>query len=112
GRGLGGGGWGGGGGEAVGEASGGGGDRGGRPPLGRLGGDRGKVGQPLDQVALLALEDGRGSAADRMAFGVAENARDARVRVLNVVDGVLLRALGGEVDVDVDRLVGPARDEE
>ena len=31
--------------------------------------------------------------------------------VLHVVDGVLLRPLRGEVDVDVDRLVVPTRDE-
>ena len=39
---------------------------------------------------------------------VAEDAGDPRVRVLDVVDGVLLRLLGGEVDVDLDRLVGAA----
>ena len=33
------------------------------------------------------------------------------MRVLDVVDRVLLRALGGEVDVDLDRLVGAAVDE-
>ena len=41
----------------------------------------------------------------REVTGVAEDSRDARVRVLDVVDGVLLAPLGGEVDVDVDRLV-------
>ena len=33
------------------------------------------------------------------------------MRVLDVVDGVLLAALGRQVDVDVDRLVVPAREE-
>ena len=47
----------------------------------------------------------------RGARRVAEDARDPRVRVLDVVDRVLLRLLGREVDVDVDRLVGPAVDE-
>ena len=42
---------------------------------------------------------------------VAHDPGDARVRVLDVVDGVLLRLLGGEVDVDLDRLVGAAVDE-
>ena len=42
---------------------------------------------------------------------VAEDPGDARVRVLDVVDGVLLRPLGREVDVELDRLVVAARDE-
>src|SRR2546423_1573395 len=43
--------------------------------------------------------------------GVPEDARDARMRVLHVVDRILLRALGCEVDVDVDRLVVPTGDQ-
>ena len=43
--------------------------------------------------------------------GVSQDAGDPGVRVLHVVDGVLLRLLGREVDVDLDRLVVAARDE-
>ena len=52
-----------------------------------------------------------GSADTCRVAGVAEDAGDARVRVLHVVDGVLLRLLRREVDVDLDRLVGAAVDE-
>src|SRR6266540_858003 len=86
-------------------------DRVGRPSLGRLGRDSGELREPLDQVALLDREVARSGSADRRAGRVPEDARNARVRVLDVVDGILLRALRGEVDVDVDRLVGPARDQ-
>src|SRR6185437_4267100 len=60
---------------------------------------------------------GRGSAQSRSASpGRARagtparrsRARDARVRVLHVVDRVLRRELGGEIHVDVDRLVRAA----
>ena len=44
-------------------------------------------------------------------LGVAQDRRDARVCVLHVVDRVLLRLLGGEVEIDLDRLVGAAVDE-
>ena len=40
-----------------------------------------------------------------------EDPGDPGVRVLHVVDGVLLRALRGQVDVELDRLVVPARHE-
>ena len=55
-----------------------------------------------------------GAASSADTFGVArvaEDPGDPRVRVLHVVDGVLLRLLGREVDVDLDRLVGAAVDE-
>src|SRR5204863_5574451 len=80
--------------------------------LGRVGRDGGQLEQPLHQLPLLAGErpDGLGGACGRAA-GAAQDAGDARVRVLDVVDRVLLRALGRQVDVDVDRLVGAAVDE-
>ena len=43
---------------------------------------------------------------------LAEDPADPRVDVLDVVDGVLARLLGREVDVDLDRLVVAAVDEE
>src|SRR3712207_8162749 len=43
---------------------------------------------------------------------VPEDPGDPRVRVLDVVDGVLLALLAREVDVELDRLVVAARDEE
>ena len=80
------------------------------PPLRGLCDDERKLEQPLDQVPFLGCEL-RGSLAGACAFGVSQNAGDPRVRVLDVVDGVLLRPLRGEIDVDVDRLVVTARDE-
>ena len=89
-------------------------DRVGRDPLRpallrRLADDVRELGEPLDQLALLRLQRLRSVA--RLARRVAEDPRDPRVRVLDVVDRVLGRLLGGEVDVDVDRLVGAAVDE-
>src|SRR6266446_715194 len=79
-----------------------------RTPLRRFCSDHRKLGEPLDQVTLLALElVRRGDAGASSGPGVPEDARDARMRVLHVVDRILLRALGCEVDVDVDRLVVP-----
>src|SRR4051794_8351800 len=75
-------------------------------PLGRLARDRGKVGKPLDQIALLGLDTCRGG-RDSGVAGVAEDPGDPGVRVLDVVDGVLLAPLCGQVDVDLHRLVGP-----
>ena len=40
--------------------------------------------------------------------GIPKDRGDARVRVLHVVHRVLLRLLGGQVEIDLDRLVGPA----
>ena len=77
----------------------------------RLGDDGGELGQALDQVALLVREPGRRVGRRRRLAGVAEDPGDAGVRVLDVVDRVLLALLGGQVDVDLDRLVAPARDE-
>ena len=87
-----------------------------RPPLGRLRCDRRQLEQPLDELPLLHRQR-RGelrlvAQSHKALFaGVAEDARDARVRVLDVVDGVLLRPLLGEVDVQLDRLVVAAGDE-
>ena len=82
-----------------------------RPPLrGLRGGDR-KISQPLDQIPLFTLELGGWFRADLRAAGIPQDPRDPRMRVLDVVDGIFLRALGGEVDVDVDRLIVPPRDE-
>src|SRR2546423_6476981 len=86
------------------------GDRVRSPAFRCLGGDRGKLEQPLDQVALLLFEHG-GGVTIPLALGVAEDPRDTGMRVLHVVDGILLRALGCEIDVDVDRLVVAARHE-
>ena len=72
-----------------------------------LGSNRRKLQEPLDEIALLLRELARRVAA--FALGVAEDARDPGMRVLHVVHGVFLRPLGSEVDVDVDRLVVPAR---
>ena len=79
-------------------------------PCGRLRRDPGELREPLDEVALLVAELGVG-AGDRHLGGVPHDPGDPRVRVLDVVDRVLLRPLGGEVDVELDRLVVPARDE-
>ena len=74
---------------------------------------RRELGEALDQLPLLLRQ--RAPATRRLptsvVASVAQDPGDARVRVLDVVDGVLLRALRGEVDVDLDRLVGPAVDE-
>src|SRR5262249_56128096 len=47
----------------------------------------------------------------RSLVSVPQDRCDPRVCVLHVVDGILVRLLAREVDVDVDRLVGAARDE-
>src|SRR5579884_1558003 len=67
-----------------------------------------EVGEPLDQLLLLGGERAGRPSADLRGAGVPEDRGDPRVRVLHVVDGVLLRLLGGEVEVDLDRLVGAA----
>ncbi len=72
---------------------------------GCFGGDCGQLGQPLHQLPLLVGERRRGRGRGLRAGCVAEDARDPGVGVLDVVDGVLLRLLRGEVDVDLDRLV-------
>src|ERR1700688_21677 len=76
--------------------------------LGRLAQYAGELGEPFDELSLLGLERRGERHVVRRVICVAEDAGDARVRVLHVVHGVLLRALGGEVDVDLHRLVGPA----
>ena len=98
--------------EVVGDADRVGRDRMRRAPLGRLGDDLRELGEPLDEVALLRRERReRCPTAGYRAVRVAQDAGDAGVRVLHVVDRVLLRLLRGEVDVDLDRLVVTARDE-
>src|SRR5947209_915507 len=80
--------------------------------LGRLARDGRELGEPLHDVALLGRQRlCRHHGVTRRSC-VAEDAGDARVRVLHVVHRVLLQPLGREVDVDLDRLVGPAVDEE
>src|SRR2546425_13228276 len=74
-----------------------------------LGGDGGELQEPFDQVALLFRELYR--CVPVSAVRVAQDAGDPRMCVLDVVDGVLLRALGGELDVDVNRLVVSPGDE-
>src|SRR5690242_15764658 len=91
-------------------------DRVGRNPLRaalheRVGGDGGQLGEPLDELSLLRGQRARGLGGDRGVAGVAEDPGDPGVRVLDVVHGVLLRPLGGKIDVDVDRLVGAAVDQ-
>src|SRR6266581_6432428 len=71
--------------------------------------DEGELQEPFDQVPLLLRELHR--SVSLFAVRVTQDAGDPRVCVLDVVDGVLLRALGGELDVDVDRLVVSPRDE-
>jgi len=74
-----------------------------------LGGDGGELQEPFDQVALLFRELYR--CVPVSTVRVAQDAGDPRMCVLDVVDGVLLRALGGELDVDVNRLVVSPGDE-
>src|SRR3954451_2397365 len=76
----------------------------------RVGDGRREVGEPLHELALLGGERDGGLGGDGRAC-VAEDPGDPGVRVLDVVHGVLLRPLGGKIDVDVDRLVGAAVDE-
>src|SRR5438270_9539069 len=76
-------------------------------PLRRLGDDPRELGEPLHEVALLARQRAERARRRLRAGRVPQDPRDPRVRVLHVVHGVLLALLGGEVDVDVDRLVGP-----
>src|SRR5438067_274557 len=79
--------------------------------LRRLGGGRRKLQQPLDQVALLGRQGlARQEVVILLRGGVAEDPGNAGVRVLDVVDGVLLAPLRGQVDIDLDRLVRPAID--
>ena len=73
------------------------------------------LGQPLDDVALLRLRVvAAGVGRHLLALGqlLAQDAVDAGVRVLHVVDRVLAGALAGQVDVDVERLVVGAGHEE
>src|SRR5215217_4367615 len=81
------------------------------PALRRLSYDLGKLGQPLDELTLLVRRLTRNLRRDLRLSRVPEDSGNARVRVLDVVDGVLLAALLGEVDVDVDRLFMSARNE-
>src|SRR6188508_3401342 len=79
--------------------------------LGRLGHDRGELGEPLDELTLRRLDRARGLRGGRSALGVTQDAGDPGVRVLDVVDRVLVAALAGEVDVDVHRLFVAAREQ-
>ena len=82
-------------------------------PLGRLAHDGRELGEPLDELALLGRERHARRRVDLGSVGrLAEDAGRPRVDVLDVVDGVLARLLRGEVDVDLDRLVVAAVDEE
>src|SRR5581483_628056 len=82
------------------------------PPLGRLAHHRRKLRQPLDELPLFDGERFRKTDALPLLRGrVSQCPGDACVRVLDVVHGILLGALGSEVDVDLDRLVRPAIDE-
>src|SRR3954452_2294401 len=74
----------------------------------RLGYDRRQLDEPLHELAFLGRERACGLGGDGSVAGVAEDPGDPGVRVLDVVDRVLLRPLGREVDVDLDRLVGAA----
>src|SRR5690348_5864422 len=80
--------------------------------VGRLPRDRRELGEPFHEVAFLGRQGLCEHYVVPRRSGVAEDSGDARVRVLHVVHRVLRRALGGEVDVDLDRLVGPAVHEE
>src|SRR5579859_4615156 len=80
-------------------------------PLGRLGDDGGELDEALDELALLGRQIGGRIGADRSVARVPHDPGDPGRDVLDVVDGVLLRLLGGEVDVDLDRLVVASRDE-
>src|SRR5689334_12151461 len=80
-------------------------------PLRRRLDDAGEVDDPFDQVPLLLRELAGRLGGDERRTRVAHDPGNPRVRVLHVEDGVLLRLLRGEVDVDLDRLVGAAADE-
>src|SRR5579862_1039794 len=80
-------------------------------PVRRVAHDLRELGEPLHELALLGRERLRERHGAGRPLGVPEDPGDARVRVLHVVDGVLLRALRGQVDVDLDRLVRAAADE-
>ncbi len=80
-------------------------------PLGRLGDDGRELGEPLDQFALLRRKRSSYQAGTWLGGGVAEDAGDPGMGVLDVVDRVLLGLLGGEVEVYLDRLVVAAVDE-
>src|SRR4029079_9202950 len=79
--------------------------------LRRLPHDAGQLEKPLHELTLLGRERPRGPGVGLARFRVPQDARDPRVRVLHVVDGVLLAPLRGEVDVDLDRLVVSAGQE-
>src|SRR3954447_12502424 len=77
-----------------------------------VGDDRGELGEALDQLPLLRRKRLRRRSVAARFTCIAQDPRDACVRVLHVVHRVLLRLLRREVDVDLDRLVGAAVDEE
>src|SRR3954465_2310361 len=79
--------------------------------LGRLLDDGRKLREPLDELALFRSEGARRRRESLASVGVPEDARNARVRVLHVVDGILVGPLPGEVDVDLHRLLVPAGEE-
>src|SRR3954453_10596384 len=97
--------------EVVGDA-----DRVSRDPLRatpdeRFRSDPRQLGEALHELTLLRGERAGELRRDGRVARVAEDPRDSRVRVLHVVDGVLLRPLCSEVDVDLDRLVRAPVDE-
>src|SRR4051812_12764012 len=97
--------------EVVGDA-----DRVSRDPLGpppgdRLRGDPRQLGKPLHELTLLRGERPGELRQDGRIARVAKDPGDPGVRVLDVVDGVLLRPLCSEVDVELHRLVRAMVDE-
>src|SRR5215211_5101026 len=74
-------------------------------PLGRLRDGLGELGEPLHEVALLRRELAGRLGRPLGRAGLLEDARDPRVRVLDVADGVLVRLLPGQVDVDLHGLL-------
>src|SRR5437899_10515501 len=74
-------------------------------------GHRRQLGKPLHELPLLRSDRGGRRRGHGCVAGVTEDPCDPRVRVLDVVNGVLLRPLGRQVDVELDRLIGAAVDE-
>src|SRR5262249_59140281 len=81
------------------------------PPLRGRRDDARELDQTLHELALLGGQLARRPWRASRAAGVAHDPRDPRVCVLHVVHGVLLRLFGGEVDIDLDRLVVATVDE-
>ena len=65
--------------------------------LGRLRDHAGEFREPLDQLSLLGRELGRRLRRDCGVAGIAQDTGNAGVRVLDIEDGILGGALGGEI---------------